>query len=175
MGKATSDVPISRDTSGPYAVRDPRHARTHLVREPGDPTTAHPASRRGPHREVSGRTPMMHDGGKSDGPIVPVKFPNKGFSHRHDSSRPNRLPAEGMEGRGPAEGNRQESRTHRTLCRSRWMLRALAPIRRQGLQVVHVVPFFTSSPEAGAQCGNPARWDLCGGRAERPVPTATTS
>ena len=51
------------------------------------------------------------------------------------------------------------------------MPRALAPIRRRGLQVVHVVPFFTSSPEPGAQCGNPARWDLCGGRAERLVPS----
>ena len=34
---------------------------------------------------------------------------------------------------------------------------------------------FVSKP--GAQCGSPARWDLCGGRAEpakrRPVPTAT--
>ncbi len=28
-------------------------------------------------------------------------------------------------------------------------------------------------PEAGAQCGNPARWDLCGGPPARAVPTAT--
>jgi hypothetical protein len=25
----------------------------------------------------------------------------------------------------------------------------------------------------GAQCGNPARWDLCGGPSARTVPTAT--
>ena len=28
-------------------------------------------------------------------------------------------------------------------------------------------------PEAGAQCGSPARWDLCGGPTVRSVPTAT--
>ncbi len=71
---------LSQVPAGPCAVRDPTHVRTHLGWEPGDPATARPASRRGPHREVSGRTPMMHDGGKSDGPIVPGKFPNKGFS-----------------------------------------------------------------------------------------------
>ncbi|MGH9072804.1 MAG: IS3 family transposase, partial [Acidimicrobiales bacterium] len=30
----------------------------------------------------------------------------------------------------------------------------------------------TPGPEAGAQCGSPARWDLCGGPPERAVPTA---
>jgi len=30
----------------------------------------------------------------------------------------------------------------------------------------------TPSPEAGAQCGSAARWDLCGGPPERAVPTA---
>jgi RNA-directed DNA polymerase len=28
-------------------------------------------------------------------------------------------------------------------------------------------------PKAGAQCGNSARWDLCGGPLARAVPTAT--
>ncbi len=28
------------------------------------------------------------------------------------------------------------------------------------------------SPKVGAQCGNPARWDLCGGPPTRAVPTA---
>jgi hypothetical protein len=32
-----------------------------------------------------------------------------------------------------------------------------------------------SLPEVGAQCGNSARWDLCGGRPERAVPTAKAS
>ena len=31
----------------------------------------------------------------------------------------------------------------------------------------------TPAPEAGAQCGNSARWDLSGGAARRAVPTAT--
>src|ERR1019366_7057683 len=29
------------------------------------------------------------------------------------------------------------------------------------------------TPKVGAQCGNPARWDLCGGPPARAVPTAT--
>ena len=32
---------------------------------------------------------------------------------------------------------------------------------------------FAASTEAGAQCGSPARWDLCGGRPATAVPTAT--
>ena len=32
---------------------------------------------------------------------------------------------------------------------------------------------WASLPEAGAQCGSSARWDLCGGLPERAVPTAT--
>ena len=32
---------------------------------------------------------------------------------------------------------------------------------------------MTPKSKARAQCDNPARWDLCGGRAETPVPTAT--
>jgi transposase len=31
----------------------------------------------------------------------------------------------------------------------------------------------TPGPEAGAQCGSTARWDLCGGPSTRTVPTAT--
>ena len=38
-----------------------------------------------------------------------------------------------------------------------------------------LIPYaaWASSPEAGAQCGSSARWDLCGGLPERAVPTAT--
>ena len=32
---------------------------------------------------------------------------------------------------------------------------------------------YASRPEVGAQCGSSARWDLCGGRRETGVPTAT--
>ena len=32
---------------------------------------------------------------------------------------------------------------------------------------------MTLAPKAGAQCGNSARWDLCGGPPARAVPTAT--
>jgi RNA-directed DNA polymerase len=42
-----------------------------------------------------GGNPLMHDRGKSDGPVVPAKPPNKAAS----------AVAEAVEGRGPAEGN----------------------------------------------------------------------
>jgi RNA-directed DNA polymerase len=49
----------------------------------------------GPRGEGQGRKPSMHDHGKSDGPVVPAKPPNK----------PVRAGAEAVEERGPAEGN----------------------------------------------------------------------
>ena len=58
--KATSGASISRDAAESRAVRDPEHARTHLAREPGEPVVARRGWRGGPHREVQGRTPMMH-------------------------------------------------------------------------------------------------------------------
>ena len=51
--------------------------------------------RGGPRREGRGRTPMMNERGKSDGPVVPAKPPNK-------AGRP---AAEVVEGRGLAKGN----------------------------------------------------------------------
>jgi hypothetical protein len=116
--KATPTTPPSQGMVGPRAVVDPVHARKHLAREPGDPTFARPRQRGRPHREVFGRTPMMHERGKSDGPIVPAKPPNNGGGTRLDPGRPKPSPAEEVEGRGPAKGNRRESRTLRTQCRN---------------------------------------------------------
>src|SRR6516165_2692754 len=93
--KATSGASPSQDAAELRAVRDPGHARIHLAREPGEPVVARRGWHGRPHREVYGRTPMMHDHGQSDSPIVPTKFPNK-------AGRP---AAEGMEGRGLAKGN----------------------------------------------------------------------
>ena len=45
--------------------------------------------------EGRGRNPVMHDRGKSDGPVVPAKPPNNARA----------AAAEVVEGRGPAEGN----------------------------------------------------------------------
>mgnify|MGYP000219826737 FL=1 len=54
--------------------------------------------------KAGGRTPMVHDPRKSDGPIVPKKSPNKGGLP----------PAEEMEGRGPTKGNANRPTTCRT-------------------------------------------------------------
>jgi hypothetical protein len=74
------------------------HVRTHLAREPGGPVVTRRGWRGGSCREVDGHTPMMHDHGPSDSPIVPTKFPNKAGEPA----------AEGMEGRGLAKGNRRQ-------------------------------------------------------------------
>jgi len=71
------------------------HVRTHLAREPGEPLSPRRGWRGGARREVYGRTPTMNGQGQSDRPMVPAKFPN-------NAGRP---AAEGMEGRGLAEGN----------------------------------------------------------------------
>src|SRR5690606_29812412 len=84
--------------------RDPEHVRKHLAREPGDPVVAHGGWRRGPCREVQGRTPMTNDHRKSDRSVVPKKRPNKA----------ERLVAEGVEGRDLAKGNSREQNAPRT-------------------------------------------------------------
>jgi len=108
---------LSPDAPEPRAVRDPAHARKHLAREPGCPALVRPRQRGRPHREVFGRTPMMYERGKSDGPIVPAKPSNNGQGARRDLCRATPAPAESAEERGPAKGNRRESRTPRTQCR----------------------------------------------------------
>ena len=58
----------------------------------------------GTRREVQGRTPTMNEPRKSDGPIVPLKSPNK-------AGQP---AAEEVEGRGPAKGNLPQQNAPRT-------------------------------------------------------------
>jgi hypothetical protein len=53
----------------------------------------------------------MNERGKSDSPIVPGKLPNKGCSALR--------PAEGVEGRGLAEGNPVQQTRLRTQSRNR--------------------------------------------------------
>ena len=58
--------------------------------------------------KAGGRTPMMHERGKSDGPIVPTKRPNKAM----------KVVAEAVEGRGPAKGNTDQQNASRTQSRT---------------------------------------------------------
>jgi hypothetical protein len=92
--KATSGASPLQDAPEPRAVTDPTHVRKRLAREPGEPTSAYQALHGWPHREVQGRTPMMHGRGQSDRFVVPAKSPNK----------TGRSVAEGMEGRNLAKG-----------------------------------------------------------------------
>ena len=100
---------------------------------------------------------VMHDHGKSDGPILPVKLPNKGCGAPRS--------AEGVAGRGPAKGNLGQ----RDRVRTQWwdtLQHALDRIRQ-------VVKRLRVRPEVGAQCGSSACWDLCGGCRVTGIPTAT--
>src|SRR2546425_764317 len=106
--EGTPGAPPARGAAGPRAVADPGHARKHRAREPGGPVSVRGREDHGPHREVGGRTPMMHGHGKSDSPVVPGKSPNK-------AGGPG---AEAMEGRGLAKGNPSESNAPRTQSRS---------------------------------------------------------
>ena len=92
--KAMLKASLRRDAARSRAVKDLAHARKHLAREPGYPMV--PCEDGRARREVQGLTPAMNEHGKSDGPVVPAKFPNK---------VPRSGTAEGMEGRGPAKGN----------------------------------------------------------------------
>ena len=93
--KATPPPAPARAVGGPRAVEEPVHARNLHAREPGDPAIARPRWRGGPQGKGQGRKPLMHDCGKSDGPVVPAKLPNNAAS----------AAAEAVEGRGPAKGN----------------------------------------------------------------------
>ena len=72
---------------------------------------------------------MMHERGKSDGPVVPSKPLNNGGGSRLDRSHPAPSPAEGVEGRGPAKGNPQQGNTPRAQDRT-GVQQALARVRQ---------------------------------------------
>lgn len=72
---------------------------------------------------------MMHEHGKSDGPVVPAKPPNNGGGTRLDPGRPKSSPAEEAEGRGPVKGNPQEHTTLRAQDRT-GVQQALARVRQ---------------------------------------------
>src|SRR2546427_1833719 len=118
-GKAPLGASISRDATGPRAVRDPVHVWKHLAREPGGPLVARSDGRCGPRREVYGRTPTMNDHGKSDRPAVPMKSPN-------NAGQP---VAEEMEGSGLATGNLPQQNAPRTPSRD-GALSALERVRQ---------------------------------------------
>jgi hypothetical protein len=98
----------------------------------------------------------MKERGKSDSPIVPGKLPNKGRGALRF--------AEGVEGRGLAEGNLFQQPRFRTQSRSD-LQNALRRIRQAASNDC------ASLPKAGAQCGSSARWDLSGGHRVTGVPT----
>src|SRR6266516_2261234 len=95
------------------------HGRNHLAREPGEPAVVCGRGRRRPHREVHGRTPMMHDRGQSDSSIVPGKPSN-------NAEGPG---GEVVEGRELAKGNSLQRIVPRTQSRTS-ALSALERVRQ---------------------------------------------
>jgi hypothetical protein len=122
------------------------------------PSLARSRMRSGPRRESPGSTTPMNGHGKSDRSIVPKKLANKAGVRKPA--------AELMEERERAEGNPCGQTSLRTQCRKR-LQHAFAGVR------VAVKTAWPLLPEAGAQCVNRARWDLCGGRRATGGPTAT--
>src|ERR1019366_1743202 len=114
----------------------------------------------GPAREGISRTPSMYVDEKSDEATVPRKRPNKG----------RQLPAEVVEGRASPKGNSRQTAVVRTLSRAAALIR-LAAVRRTAGGFKPCAADVR--PEGGARCVSSARRDLCGGRGEILVPTAT--
>src|SRR4029077_2140164 len=105
--KAIPGTPPSRGVLGSRAVKDPKHVRKCLAREPGDPTSVCGGENCRPCREVEGHTPMTNGRGKSDSSTVPAKLPNKAEEPA----------AEAMEEKGLAKGNSPERNALRTQSR----------------------------------------------------------
>ena len=94
----------------------------------------------------------MNEHGKSDGPIVPGKRPNKGGET---------LLAEDVEERQLTKGNALDTAASRTQGRKNALItlqrvRIVAHKERSGGTL------FRQIPKVGAVCGNSARTDLCG-------------
>ena len=100
---------------------------------------------------------MMHGRGKSDEAIVAVKPANKAEQSA----------AEPVEPRAETKRNASQHNTHRTPSRVS-VTQALERIRQTAKSAVR-----RQTLKVGAVCGKAARTDLCGGRSEMSVPTAT--
>ncbi|MCA1603449.1 MAG: hypothetical protein LC776_18010, partial [Acidobacteria bacterium] len=75
--KATRFAPVGRGVDRPGGVGDPWHARKHLVRDPGGAAIGLGVWLPKVRAENPKGSAVMHDGGESDSPIVPVKQLNK--------------------------------------------------------------------------------------------------
>ena len=141
----------------------------------------------------------MNGPGKSDTLVVPKKPPNKedAMTPRKSRQTPNgheggnaghsqgraygqeesgARTTEEVEGSSVPKGNQVERAQRRTQSRETLdstLGQVRAGVKRDRQFNVHPRSDCASSPEGRAQCGNPARWDLCGGHPETGVPTAT--
>ena len=117
----------------------------------------------------------MNASGKSDGPIVPRKPTNKGGDGSGHMPRPAQLPAESVEGRGPAKGNSTLAPGDRTQSRAS-LHAALKRIRTATGRdkQTRLTALWHHVYDVGARCGNPAR-RVSGGCGERGIPTGIPS
>ena len=154
--KATAGTPLRRGGPAPGGVEDPRHAQRHVARESGDPTSG-PGRCWGPHGEPKG-----YD---RDGRMWEVGQP-----HSIGEAPEQRCWCARTGGGGGEKGAGQGERGRANQ----------GPDTAPGTPVTCAQPRTAGTfgclrvrPEAGARCGNAARRDLCGGRRETGVPTAT--
>ena len=161
MRKATPGASPARDVSGPREVRDPMHARKHLARNPGGPAVG-PA----PSARSAQRIPREYDCDERRREVGLADSTGEA-----SEQRPRKATVRGGGGgKRPGQG---ESGTAYPILDTVPGSSAtrVGPVRPAGYEELSARHAFV--PEAGAQCGNSARWDLCGGRPARAVPTAT--
>lgn len=183
--KAPPVASISREASGPRAVRAPVHVRKHPAREPGDPVLARRGWNGGTHREVQGRTAVTNEHGKSDRPTVPAKPPSPKWASGWGRSLVDTSATTACRGTNrlctSSVSRSGDSGTAR--CRGAARTAEYAGTGCGGsstagcIQAVCATPLprgdLASSPEAGAQCGKAARWDLWRGLWATMIPTPT--
>jgi len=179
-------------------VEEPVHVSKFPTREPGGPVSDLERWPQGPRCESERSTTATHGDGKSDRLIVAEKRPNKeggappsaegvepsglaeGKTRQQSKFRTQRREGGDMEYSKRARNEKSWTQPRDTptsrlwTCKMRW---GEYGRRTNGRNRTITLPnnVCASLPEAGAQCGKAARWDLRGGCPERGIPTATNS
>jgi hypothetical protein len=111
--------------------------------------------RGGPHWEVSGRKPMMHEHGKSDRRVVPAKPPNTGRD-QPPQGQALTSPAEAVEGSRLAKSNPHQHTMLRTQRRAR-MSHELERVRQAATRErKRQLTACTCSHDTGSSAGWPS-------------------
>ena len=151
----------------PSACMDSSWAGTERSRNPSE---ADGPLERG--AKVKDQTASMHGSGKSDEAIVAGKQANKPNAAQADLWAGG---AESVERRASTKRNASQQSISRTQSRAHGMSQELERVRQRARKESSLAnrALRRQALKVRARCGNSARRDLCGGRGETRVPTAT--